>query len=138
MTLVESPSGTVFTGDVAQPTRVVIMVEPPKSALVRQTNEYTLEASGAVNYATVAGNGTPSVVGTYTVGLNDWGAAKFSADGKIVTTSGAEGTWQLFDADTRTYIVTISGNRMTLTFEPSRGFVDNNNFLTFTVKRAVN
>jgi hypothetical protein len=139
MTFVESPSGTVFTGDVSQPTRIVVMVEPAKSALVRQTNDYTLEASGAVNYsATTAGAGTPSVVGTYTANLNDLGAAKFTADGKIITTSGANGTWQLFDADTRTYVVVIAGNRMTLTFEPGRGFVDNNGNLTFTAKRSVN
>jgi hypothetical protein len=139
MTLVESQSGTVFTGDVSQPTRVVIMVEPAKSALVRQTNEYTLEASGAVNYTAATADGsTPSVVGTYSVGMNDWGAAKFNADGTIVTTSSADGSWKLFDADTRTYIVIIAGNRMTLTFEPGRGFVDNNGVLTFTAKRSVN
>jgi hypothetical protein len=138
MTFVESQSGTVFTGDVTQPTRVIIMIEPAKSALVRQTNEYTLEVSGAANYSAATGASTPSVVGTYSAGMNDWGAAKFSADGQIVTTSGANGTWQLFDADTRTYIVIVAGSRMTLTFEPGRGFVDNNGLLVFTAKRSAN
>lgn len=139
MTFVESPSGTVFTGDVTQPTRVIVMIEPAKSSLVRQTNDYTLEASGAVAFATADGvASTPSVVGTYSVALNDYGAAKLSADGSVVTTSGASGKWQLFDADTRTYVITIDNNRMTVTFEPGRGFVDNNGTLLFTAKRSVN
>lgn len=136
MSFVENQAGTIWTGEVTQPTRVVIMIEPAKSALVRQTNDYTLEASGAVSYSPASTSASTSVTGTYTVGLNDWGAAKFNADGSIITTSGANGTWQLFDADTRTYIITINGNKMTMTFQPGRGFVDNNNILTFTCKRV--
>jgi hypothetical protein len=136
MTFVESPSGTVFTGDVNQPTRVVIMIEPAKSMLVRQTNEYTLNATGSVNYAGASSSDSAaSVVGTYAVDSNGWGAAKFTQDGNIITTSGSNGTWQLFDADTRTYVVIIAGQRLTLTFEPGRGLVDNNNQLMFKSKR---
>ena len=77
---------------------------------------------------------TPSVVGAYNVNLNDYGVAKFKADGSIVTSSGAKGNWELFDADTRTYIVTINADRLTLTFEPGRGFVDKNGTLVLQSK----
>lgn len=156
LTSKDSPSGTVFEGRVTQPTRVVILIEPAKSPLVRQTNDYTLEATGAVASGDGGGAGAqtgaaggggqpsqpgpsgagPSVVGVYNVGLNDWGAAKFAADGTIVTASGAKGTWEVFDADTRTYVVTVGGTRFTLTFQPGRGFVDNNSNLVFQSKIA--
>jgi hypothetical protein len=121
---------------------VVVMIEPPKSPLVRQTVEYTINLSGAAgessitpsNAATPNTASAPSVVGVYNVSLNDYGAAKFNADGTIVTTSGAKGNWECFDADTRTYIITLNNNRMTMTFQPSRGFVDNNNTLIFQLK----
>jgi hypothetical protein len=136
----EDPSGVVYNGNVKHPTRVVVMVEPAKSPLVRQTTNYTLEASGSVaegSATTASGGGdasTPSVVGTYTVNMNDFGVAKFAADGSIVTSSGAKGTWELFDADTRTYVIMINGQRQTLTFQPGRGFVDKNEVLVIAVK----
>ncbi|CAK9252025.1 unnamed protein product [Sphagnum jensenii] len=134
----EDASGVTYNGTVKHPTRVVVMVEPAKSPLVRQTNSYTLEATGSVaeSSATAANaeSNTPSVVGAYTINMNDLGVAKFAADGSIVTSSGARGTWELFDADTRTYVILINGQRMTLTFQPGRGFVDKNEVLVIAVK----
>ncbi len=142
----DSATGTVFDGHVNTPTRVVIMIEPAKSPLVRQTNDYTLEARGAVGTASSsAGPATtdpsggqagpaPSVVGVYNIKLNDTGAAKFQADGTIVTTSGNKGSWECFDADTRTYVIVLGGNRYTLTHQPARGFVDNNGVLVLELK----
>jgi hypothetical protein len=134
----EDASGVLYNGNVKHPTRVVVMVEPAKSPLVRQTNNYTLEATGSVaegSASTASGeSSTPSVVGAYTIGMNDLGVAKFAADGSIVTSSGAKGTWELFDADTRTYVIVISGQRLTLTFQPGRGFVDKNEVLVIAVK----
>ena len=138
MTFVESQGGTVFTGDVTQPTRVIVMVEPAKSSLVRQTNDYTLEASGAVSYSSPGPGGTPSVAGTYDANLNNYGTAKFTPDGQIITTSGTNGTWKLFDADTRAYVIMLGSNRLDLTFEPGRGFVDHNGIITFTQRRSAN
>ena len=51
----DNDSGTVFDGSVTQPTRVIIMIEPANSPLVRQTTEYTLEATGNVAFK-VAGH----------------------------------------------------------------------------------
>ena len=134
----EDPSGVVYNGNVKHPTRVVVMIEPAKSPLVRQTNNYTLEATGSVAEGSAANasgdSSTPSVVGSYNVNTNDYGVAKFAADGSIVTSSGAKGTWELFDADTRTYVITINAQRMTLTFQPGRGFVDKNEVLVIAVK----
>jgi len=151
------PNGAVFDGNVSQPTRVVIMIEPAKSPLVRQTNDYTLDLTGAAGSASSAGDAGaaaaaavnaagmgggapvaasgPSVVGVYNVGINGYGAAKFKADGSIATASGAKGTWEIFDADTRTYVVIIDSTRMTLTYQPGRGLVDNNGVLVFQQKR---
>ncbi len=136
LTYKESPAGTIFDGAVKQPTRVIVMIEPAKSPLVRQTNDYTLEASGDIASSADASHSAQatSVVGVYNAFISDFGAVKFVSDGSIVTTSGASGTWELFDADTRTYIVVISGNRLTLTFQPGRGFVDKNQQLVFQVK----
>jgi hypothetical protein len=134
----EDASGTTFNGNVKHPTRVVIMVEPAKSPLVRQTNSYTLEATGSAMESSAAAasgdSGASSVVGAYTMNMNDLGVAKFAADGSIITSSGARGTWELFDADTRTYVITISGQRLTWTFQPGRGFVDKNEVLVAAVK----
>jgi hypothetical protein len=138
LTFKEDPVSVIYDGSVKQPTRVVVMIEPAKSPLVRQTNEYSLEASGSFdsNAAGAARNdaSTPSVVGVYTISLNDIGVAKFAADGSIVSTNGGNGKWELFDAGTRTYVITIGGQRMTLTFQPGRGFVDKNDFLVIQVK----
>lgn len=147
ITFKDNANGVVFEGNAAAPTRIVLMIEPAKSPLVRQTNDYTIEVEGNVGSAIAAavtaetanasngrsGEGS-AIVGVYSVNLNDYGAAKFSADGSIVTASGARGTWSLFDAGTKTYVITIGNNRWTLTLQPGRGLVDNNNNLQFTSK----
>jgi hypothetical protein len=137
LTFKEDQSGVTYDGAVKHPTRVIVMVEPAKSPLVRQTNNYSLEATGSVAEGSASistDTSPPSVVGAYTINMNDLGVAKFAADGSIVTSSGARGTWELFDADTRTYVIMISGQRLTLTFQPGRGFVDKNEMLVIAVK----
>jgi len=47
----DTPTGVVFDGSVKEPTRVIILVEPAKSPLVKQTVPYTLEATGKVSFA---------------------------------------------------------------------------------------
>jgi hypothetical protein len=138
ITYKEVPGGMVFQGVCKTPGRVIVMVEAKKSPLVRQTTDYIINVSGSASFGggdgASAGDGgaaTPSVVGTYNFKLNDFGAAKFKADGTVVTTSGDNGTWELFDAATRTYILNIRGVKYNLTFQPGRGFIDgsNNNLL---------
>jgi hypothetical protein len=134
MTYKEFPGGTTWTGSVTQPTRVVIEVDPVKGPLVRQTTAYTLEASGSASFTSGAAAG-PSIVGIYAVGVNEGGTAKFLANGTITATTGVTGSWKLFDAGSRTYVVVYGGKRYSLTYQPGRGFVDNNNLLVFTQKR---
>ena len=148
--------GAVFSGHCDKPTRVVCMVEKPNSPLVRQTINYTISVSGSESgggasssYPTggssdssssAAGGSTSStdrVAGVYDVMVQSYGAAKFSANGGITTTSGAEGKWSMFDDATRTYVITLASDKWTLTFEPARGFVDKNGQLIFALKKAL-
>ena len=60
-------------------------------------------------------------------GEPEFGAVKFLANGKIVTSNGGAGTWALFDAEGGIYTVTIGGHRMTLTLQRGRALVDTGN-----------
>ena len=131
---VETPTGTTFTGHAAAPSRVLIMVEPAKSPLVRQTNEYFLTVSGNLTASSPAPQ-VATITGMYNTGLNDYGFVKFQPDGTIETTGDARGTWKLFDAGTQAYIVMIAGNKYMLTNQPGRGLVDNNGNLMFQQKK---
>ena len=131
------PNGSVFEGHCDVPTRVLAMIEKPKSPLVRQTVSYTITITGSGAPTASNENIADPVVGVYDIKLNDYGAGKFAADGTIVTTSGARGTWSLFDKDTRTYVVTLGTDKWTLTFEPARGFVTDNGTLMMSVKKPV-
>jgi hypothetical protein len=151
--------GAVYTGHCDKPTKIICMVEKPNSPLVRQTINYTITVSGSgsgsggsssSSAATGGGVGaggatsdsgtlssTDRVAGVYDVMVQNYGAAKFTADGHITTTSGAEGNWSMFDDATRTYIITIASDKWTLTFEPARGFVDKNGQLLLSLKKAL-
>jgi hypothetical protein len=132
------PTGVVIEGHCESPTRILIMVEPAKSPLVRQTNSYTLTVSGSSSGSeTAADSQRDQVVGVYDVNNSNYGVAKFAADGSIATTSGAGGKWTLFDDATRTYVVSVGADKWNLTFEPARGFVDKNGVLMFTMKKVV-
>lgn len=131
-------TGVVIEGHCESPTRILIMVEPAKSPLVRQTNAYTLTVSGSSSASEGAASGQrDQIVGVYDVNNANYGVAKFSADGSIVTTSGASGKWILFDDATRSYVVNIGADKWNLTFEPARGFIDKNGVLMFTMKKVV-
>jgi hypothetical protein len=131
----ETATATIWSGTVTQPTRVIVMVEPKKSALVRQTTDYFLEATGSVRFGgAAAAVSAPSVVGMYTTPGSNSSMSKLTADGGIVTTDGEKGHWELFDADSKTYVITLGGRRNSVTFQPGRGFVDNNGQLFMTLK----
>ncbi len=135
---VQVPTGLVIEGHCEAPTRILVMVEPAKSPLVRQTNAYTLTVSGSTSGNEVSsGSQKDQVAGVYDANNSNYGVAKFSADGSITTTSGNSGQWTLFDDATRTYVVNIGSDKWTLTFEPARGFVDKNGQLMFTMKKVV-
>jgi len=58
---------------------------------------------------------------------NGLGLTKFSADGTLTTENGTKGTWTLFDADTKTYVVKVNTDTINLKFVPARGLVDSEN-----------
>jgi hypothetical protein len=127
ITFKESPNTTVMEGTTEQRWKVVVVVEPHKSPLVRQTSDYTLTVSGNASFVSGNAGGKAPIVGTYMGKLNGIGAAKFLADGSVVSSTGQSGTWKLFDADTGIYSVVLGGSRMTLTLSPGRGLVDTGN-----------
>lgn len=128
-TVKESAQSTSFDGVVATPQKVVVEVEPRKSALVRQTTDYTLTLTGSVT--SVASGGVPAggptsppIAGVYIAKTSDAGAVRFAADGSLTASNGAHGTWTLFDEAARIYTVVLDGRRMTVTLSPGRGLVD--------------
>ncbi len=131
------PTGALFEGHCDKPTRVLVMIEPAKSPLVRQTNNYTITVVGSSGSAEAINAAPDAVAGVYDVNINDYGVAKLSPDGSISTTSGANGKWTLFDNATRTYVLMIGNDKWNATFEPARGFVDKNGNLLFSLKKAV-
>jgi hypothetical protein len=129
ITFQSSPGGTVFSGSVTQRTRVGILVRPPNSPLIRSTVSYTLAASGNVVFDTRA-SAAPAVAGMYTPtfpqvsGSPALGSARFNPDGTIETTNGQTGTWRLFDGPSATYVVVLAGQRLSVHFDPGRGFIN--------------
>ncbi len=66
----------------------------------------------------------------------DLGSCKFTADGKVITTSGANGDWKLFDDDTCMYAINIDGEtRHSLKFVLGRGLVDEQGIPAFQLIR---
>lgn len=122
------PVDTSFDGELKTPTKVVISVVPPTNALLRVGGNYEIEATGAVSFDQ-AGSATLPIVGLYkqmsgyTKSLGD---CKFTADGKVVTTNGASGKWQLFDESGQLYVIDIDGEeRISLKLVPGRGLLNN-------------
>jgi hypothetical protein len=120
------PVEFTFDGDIKKPTKIFISVAPPSGGLVRMGGEYQIEASGAVSYGQKS-NADP-IVGMYkqmSGYTNLLGDCKFNADGTVKTTSGVNGTWQLFDAASQTYVINVDGQeRHSLQLMPGRGLVE--------------
>lgn len=124
-----------FSGNLKKRTRLLVSVAPPSQGLVRSGGQYTLEASGAVAFASSSGGGDPIVQTFYgdfgapsgsagAGGTADYGATKFAANGSIVASNGATGTWKLFDAGSHLYTIVLDGQTYSLKYEPGRGLVD--------------
>ena len=116
-----------FDGDIKKPTKLMFSVSPPPNGLLRVGGDYEIVANGAVAFAQPS-NEDP-VVGMYKqmAGYTSLlGDCKFSADGSIQTTSGANGRWKVFDKDSRTYVIDVDGqDRHSLQLLPGRGLCDN-------------
>ena len=132
----ESANGAVYTGSVEQPTKVYVLISPPHSSLVRAARNYALEATGQVSFGGGGGAGGDPIVGTYISKRNDYGATKFMADGRVVTSSNAIGKWALFDGTTHLYNVQIGGDRFSAKLLPGRGLIEpSNDYVLFETAR---
>jgi hypothetical protein len=128
MTHQEGSAGTVYDGSVTQRTRVLVGVSPVNSKLVRQTTPYVIVVTGNVSFGDASAGPDP-IVGIYAQkllfsGEPEFGAVKFLANGKVITSNGETGSWVLFDADSGIYTVMLGGHRMTLTLQRGRALVD--------------
>jgi predicted helicase len=112
-------------------------VAPPSNSLLRVGGDYEIEATGPVSFGQKST--ADPIIGTYkwmSGYSKDLGACKFTPDGKIITTSGANGDWKLFDEATSMYVLNIDGEaRTSLKFVPGRGLVDAQGIPAFQLVR---
>jgi hypothetical protein len=116
-----------FPGMLKHRTKIIVSVVPVAGGLVRMGGTYDISVSGVVAYGAKK-SGDP-IVGTMMQmsGMtSNYGATKFKADGTVVASTGATGTWKLFDADTHTYTVVLDGQTLSLILMPGRGLVEAN------------
>jgi hypothetical protein len=131
------PVDCTFDGLLKKPTKLILTVAPPSNSLLRVGGSYELEATGTVSFAQKSTAdpviGVYKCMGGYT---QDLGACKFTPDGKVVSTSGTNGNWQLFDEPTAMYVVNIDGEtRHSLKFVAGRGLVDDQGLPVFQLVR---
>lgn len=136
LTSTSQPVEETFDGNLKAPTKVIVTVAPPSGGLVRMGGDYQIEVSGAVSFGAKS-NEAPIVgmykqMSGYTSLLGD---CKFQADGTIKTTSGAKGTWELFDQASQTYVINIDGqDRHSLQLMPGRGLVEGDSIFFQSVR----
>ena len=120
------PVDCVFDGLLKKPAKLIVTLAPPSNSLLRVGGNYEVEATGPVSFGQKST--ADPIIGTYKWSngyTKDLGATKFTADGKIITASGANGDWKLFDEATSMYVLNIDGEaRTSLKFVPGRGLVD--------------
>ena len=115
---------TTFTGTFKTRTQVVVTVSPVVGGLVRTGGQYQISVSGAVAFGQQK-TGDP-IIQTFMqmAGMTqNYGATKFLANGKILASTGATGTWTLFDAGSHEYTIVLDGQRLSLIYMAGRGLV---------------
>ncbi|HVF47755.1 MAG TPA: hypothetical protein VNA17_09335 [Pyrinomonadaceae bacterium] len=125
ITPARNQSEATFTAEkIDKKLKVIIAIAPPNQNLLRAGGDYEIEATGAVQFDEVRSAADP-IVRTYSpkTGLDDYGAAKFLADGTIETANGFRGTWKLFDRENRIYSVVIEKFRVSVQYLPGYGLV---------------
>ncbi len=98
--------------------KIIVKVSPPNQQLLRAGGGYEIEATGDIQFDEVK-NTTDPIVRTYNGGQN--GITKFLSGGTIETSTGATGTWKVFDAETRIYKVVLDGNQFSVQYFPAYG-----------------
>jgi len=126
------------------PGTAILELRSSDSALLRNGGDYTITVTGdAVNLAGARAAGPEQIAGTYSVMVcpPDFDcqsslAARFLADGTVMTTDGHIGTWRVFDPDSLIYSVVIGRDRWSLKLVPGRGLF-NTRDLAVVVFQAV-
>jgi hypothetical protein len=114
---------TNFSGSVKQRTKVMVMIDPGRAGLVRAAENYTISVGGNVAFGEASN--LPEICHTYECMTYGLGLTKFNPDGTITCSKGGPGKWQLFDADTKTYILTVPNQpQIQVKYVPAYGFVD--------------
>jgi hypothetical protein len=83
---------------------------------------YEIEATGNVEFGNATSSADP-IIRTYDSKVNAYGATKFLLDGSVVTSDGSTGTWRVFDAENRIYVVEIGKFRWSVQYAPGYGLV---------------
>ncbi len=122
VTFAKVPGGYVYHAVITKPTKLRLEIIPANSPLVRESNEYTVVASGS---AVVFATGADPIIGTYS-GSSD-GAARILPGGVIRTAGGVNGTWTVFDPNLHIYTITIGQTRYSVKLVPGQGLLDANN-----------
>ena len=79
---------------------------------------YEIEATGDLQFDEVKSTPDP-IVRTYDGGR--YGVTKFLAGGTIETSTGATGTWKVFDSESRIYKVVLDGDQFSVQYFPAYG-----------------
>ena len=133
-----------WPGTFAGPGKAILELRTTGSALVRGGGNYTISVEGrAANFVGVHAAGPEQIVGTYSVMVcpPDFDcqgslAARFLANGTVMTTDGHRGTWSVFDPTSLIYSLVIGGDRWSLKLVPGRGLF-NTSDLSVVVFQAV-
>lgn len=113
-----------FTADkVAKKMKIIVSVTPPNQNLIRMGGDYEIEATGNVEFGSVASSADP-VIRTYDSKVNSYGAVRFLPDGSVVAADGSRGTWTAFDPANRIYTVEIGKFRWSVQYAPGYGLVN--------------
>lgn len=115
------PGQNAFSFRCEAKVKLTIRVEPPNGGLLVAVGRYSVRATGAVSFDAPDPAALPPVTSVYRYGNE---MVKLGADGALEATSGATGTWKLFDASTRAYVFQLPDARRTLVSWPGVGFAD--------------
>ena len=98
--------------------KIIVQVSPPNQTLLRMGGNYEIEAIGDVQYDELKNTVDP-IIRTYDGG--SYGITKFLASGTIETSTGATGTWKVFDSESRIYKVVLDGKQFSIQYFPAYG-----------------
>jgi hypothetical protein len=118
-----SASEVTFAADnVTKKMKIIVAVSPPNQNLLRMGGAYEIEATGNVEFGSIASSADP-ITRTYDSKVNGYGATTFLTDGSVIGSDGSIGTWKAFDPENRIYIVEIGKFRWSVQYAPGYGLV---------------